>query len=89
MATHHSRAGKLGAHTKWSRTPDREAATAKARQAFRDRFERDARERFPDLDDAAIARLAESGRRAYYQRLSMLAAAARQRHARERRGRAA
>lgn len=89
MATHHSQAGRIGAHSKWSRTPDRQAATAPARQAFRDRFTRQVREQFPDADDATIARLAESARRAHYARMSMLAAAARKRYARERRGQAA
>lgn len=33
-------AGRIGAHTRWAKEPDRKAATAPARKGFRARFER-------------------------------------------------
>lgn len=35
-------AGRIGAHTRWAKEPDRKAATAPARRGFRARFEREA-----------------------------------------------
>lgn len=69
-------AGRIGAHVQWSREPDRTARTAKARQAFRDSFERQVD---PDgrLDPATRARMAESARRAHYARLAYASAKAR------------
>lgn len=34
-------AGRIGAHTRWAKEPDRKAATAPARRGFRARFERE------------------------------------------------
>lgn len=34
-------AGRIGAHTRWAKEPDRRAATAPARKGFRARFERE------------------------------------------------
>jgi hypothetical protein len=85
MGTHHSRAGKLGAFSKWANTPDRKAATAKARQVFNDRFHAEARLKFPDADEATIDQLAQYARREYYMRLSMLASAARAKRAKKNR----
>lgn len=66
---------RLAAHTKWA-TTDRTAGTAAARQAFRDRFERQVD---PDgtLDPAERARRAESARKAFYTRLALKSARAR------------
>lgn len=38
--TDRSLAAKVAAHTRWANCEDRRAATAKARQAFADRFEK-------------------------------------------------
>jgi hypothetical protein len=49
----------LANHEKWAAVEDRAAATAPARQAFRDRFVREARERFGDLPADELAYRAE------------------------------
>lgn len=64
-------------YERWAAVEDRTAATAPARQAFRDRFLQEARERFGDLPSDELARRAESLRRAYYVRLSLKSARAR------------
>jgi hypothetical protein len=71
---------KLAAHSKWARTEDPSAATAPARAAFEGRWEREAD---PDgvLDPVERARRAHHLRQAYFMRLSLLAAQARQRRA--------
>jgi hypothetical protein len=61
----------------WAVTADRPARTAPARQAFRDRFVEEARERFGDLPVDELARRGESLRKAYYARLSLKSAQAR------------
>jgi hypothetical protein len=68
--------GAIGAHTKWANTRDRSAATARARQAFQDRFEREVD---PDgtLSPEDRARRAEHARKAFYLRLSAASAKAR------------
>ena len=55
---------KIAAHEKWARTADPSAATAAARAAFLDRFERQVD---PDgtLPPAERARRAEHARKAY------------------------
>ena len=67
---------KVAAHTRWANTVDRTAATAKARQAFTDRFERDVD---PDgvLDPLERAKRAANARRAHFQRLALKSAQAR------------
>ena len=67
---------QLAAHSRWSRTPDRSAATAPARAAFRDRFERQVD---PDgiLAPAVRAQLAESARTAFYRKMAYASARAR------------
>ncbi|MDE3205152.1 MAG: hypothetical protein KGQ66_13155 [Acidobacteriota bacterium] len=66
----------MGAHESWARTQDRSARTAAARQAFRDRFEREVD---PEgvLSPAERSRRAEHARRAYYRRLAAASAKAR------------
>ena len=64
-------------HEKWAAVDDRTAATAPARQAFRDRFLTEARERFGDLPADELARRAEHLRKAYYARLALKSAQAR------------
>ncbi len=67
---------RIAAHERWAREADRSAATAKARRALLDRFEREVD---PDgtLDPAERAVRAEHARRAFYSRLSLRAAQAR------------
>jgi hypothetical protein len=67
---------KVAAHTRWANTVDRNAATAKARQAFTDRFEREVD---PEgiLDPIERAKRAKSARSAYFQRLALKSARAR------------
>ncbi|MEU4675750.1 hypothetical protein [Micromonospora sp. NPDC023737] len=67
---------RVAAHTRWAQTPDRTAATAGARKAFRDRFEREVD---PDgtLPEAERLRRAESARSAHYTRLALKSARAR------------
>ncbi len=76
---------RLAAHSKWAHTADPTAATAPARAAFLDRFEREV-----DPDDVLTpqerARLAKHARKAYFARLALKSAQAR---ARNGRGRAA
>jgi hypothetical protein len=72
---------RLAAHEKWARTSNTTAATAPARQAFLDSFERQVD---PDgtLTPAERARRAESARKAYYLRLALKSAQARRARAR-------
>ena len=71
----------IAALDKWSRTPDRAAATAPARTAFEERFARQARAEHPGATDEQVARRADAARRAYYLRLSQAGVAARRRRA--------
>jgi hypothetical protein len=64
----------LANHERWAAVDDRTAATAPARQAFRDRFVQEARERFGDLPADELARRAESLRKAHYPRLARASA---------------
>ena len=68
---------RVAAHEKWAATADRTAATAPARQAFAQRFLREARERHPDMPERDLPAVAESLRKAYYARLALKSAAAR------------
>lgn len=69
---------RIAAHTKWANTDDPAAATSAARQAFADRFISQAREKFGDLPAAELARRAEHLRKAYFHRLALKSAQARQ-----------
>jgi hypothetical protein len=64
-------------HDRWAAVDDRTAATAPARQAFRDRFVQEARERFGDLPPEELAYRAEHLRKAFYTRLALKSARAR------------
>jgi hypothetical protein len=68
--------GRMAAHSRWARTPDRGGATALARRGFDARFEREVD---PDgkLPREVRARLVESARKAYFARLAYLSAKAR------------
>jgi hypothetical protein len=72
----HASWGRIGAHAKWAATDDRSAATAPARQAFLDRFERQVD---PDglLPPAERAARADHARKAYMLQLARKSAAAR------------
>ena len=67
---------RLAAHTRWAQETDRQAATAKARAAFLDRFDREVD---PDgtLDPAERKRRAANARKAYYTGLALKSAQAR------------
>lgn len=67
----------LAAATSWANTRDYAARTARARQAFADRFERQVREAFPDLDDAEVAVRAAHAKKAHFLRMSLKSAQAR------------
>ena len=73
---HRSLRARLAAHEKWAQTPDASAATAPARAAFLDRFEREV-----DPEGALApqerARRAEHARKAYFVRLALKSAQAR------------
>jgi hypothetical protein len=86
MSTRHVTAGRLGGYVRWSRTTDRAAGTAAARQAAEDRWLRQVRAEFPDVDDKTARLMADAKKRAYFTRLGIKSAAAR---AAKRRGRAA
>lgn len=67
---------QIAAHSRWAHTPDRTAATAPARQAFLDRFEREVD---PDgvLDPVERAKRAENARKAHFKRMALASARAR------------
>ena len=68
----------IAAHARWKSTPDRQTATAPARQAFLQRFEEDLD---PGLAPHVRAALIESARREYFARLAYRSSRARQRKA--------
>lgn len=72
--------GRLAANVRWSRTPDRRAATAKARQALADKWEKQVD---PDgqLDPALRAKLAENAKAAHYTKMALASAKSRRRKA--------
>lgn len=82
MAARRSHAvnGRIGAHVSWSRTEDRTARTAPAREAFLARFEREVD---PDgvLSPAERRTRAEHAKRAYMQRLAKSSARTRAKNA--------
>jgi hypothetical protein len=65
-------AARIAAHESWAATPDRSARTAAARQAFIEKFDRQAD---PDgvLEPAERTSRAESLRSAHYSRLALKA----------------
>jgi rubrerythrin len=73
-----SQRARLGAYTSWANTEDRAARTLPGRRAMLDKFEKEVD---PDgkLTMQERAKRAEYARKAYYQRLAMKSAAARQR----------
>jgi hypothetical protein len=79
--TAHVLGGRIGGNRYWAQVQDRTAATAKQRQAFMDRFER-------EVDPGGVlttqerAKRAENARKAYFAELSLRSAQARRRRAR-------
>lgn len=71
----------LANEIKWAGVDDRTAATAPARAAMRDKFIREAREKFGDLPDDELARRAEHLRRAHFKRMALRSAQARRKKA--------
>lgn len=70
---------KVANHARWAAVDDPTVETAAARQAFMDRFVREAREKFGDLPTDELARRAEHLRKAYFARLALKSAQARRR----------
>jgi hypothetical protein len=73
-----SKIAQIAAHTRWAQTQDRTAATAKARQAASERFER-------QVDPEGVLSIperkkrAENARQAYFMQLARKSAKARAR----------
>ena len=68
--------GKLAINTRWAKTRDRTAATAKMRQVFQDRFEKQV-DPEGTLDPEVRAKLAQNARQAFYQSMALKSAKAR------------
>lgn len=69
---------RIGGNARWAHEPDRAAATAAARKAFNDRFEREVD---PDgvLPPAERARRAANARKAHFSRLALASVRSRRR----------
>lgn len=82
MASNHpgeaAQIARLAAHVKWAECPDRTAATASARQAFHDRWEKLV-DPEGKLDPVERARRAASAKSAHYARMALRSAQARRR----------
>ena len=76
MNTHHSLAGRIGAHTRWATEPDRRAALAPARRGLEAKW---AREVDPDgvMAPDELARRIQNLRQAHMQRMALASARAR------------
>lgn len=76
---------RIAAHESWSRTPDRAARTAKARDALLNKFDRLVD---PDglLTEEERAWRAQQARKAHYTRMALKSAQSRQRRAKSRTG---
>jgi hypothetical protein len=73
--------GRIGAHTRWSQTEDRTAATEPARRGLLKKFEREV-DPNNELTGAERAKRAEHARKAYYARIALKSAQARKRRSR-------
>ncbi|MFI7633476.1 hypothetical protein [Nonomuraea sp. NPDC049400] len=67
---------QIAAHVRWSKTPNAAEATAPARKAFHDRFERQV-DPNNEMDPVVRAKLAEHAKKAYYKQLALKSARAR------------
>lgn len=83
MANVHQQTGRIGGLTSWSRTADRTARTAPARNAgpasLDYHLERLDPERFADATDEQRLAAAEAARKAHFARLALKSARARRR----------
>lgn len=68
---------RRAAHVKWSKTPDRAAATAPARGAFLDRFVEQVRAAHPEIPEKTVLAMAESLKKAYFCAMARKSVAAR------------
>lgn len=73
---------QLGAEVSWANTLDRTARTAPGSRAADARFEKQARDMYPDASDEQITKTAEHLRKAHFRRMG-LASATKRRKARE------
>lgn len=73
--------GRIAAHTKWATEPDRRAATAPARKASLDRFERQVDPEGVLTPEERAIRAAHA-RKAHFGRMALLSAQARRARAR-------
>lgn len=69
---------RIAAHVRWANEPDRQAATAKARQALADRWEKQV-DPEGKLPPHIRAKLAENAKSAHYSRMALKSAQARRR----------
>lgn len=76
MSRYTSALAAAAADDRWAREPDRSAATAPARQAFLDRFEREV-DPEGKLNPQERAKRAASAKRAYFRRLAVKSAQSR------------
>lgn len=77
ISERHSRAGQLGALTKWGRETDRSAATEAARTAAEERWYVAVRAEHPSLDEHTARQMAAARKREHFIRLAMKSAAKR------------
>ncbi|MGH8775069.1 MAG: hypothetical protein ACRDWI_07815 [Jiangellaceae bacterium] len=71
---------RLASVERWAREPDRTAATAPARQAAKDKFLTQARERFGDLPPDELAYRAGLLAKAHFTRMALRSAQSRRRN---------
>lgn len=64
--------GILAANSRWAKDPDRAGATARMRQGFIDKLQREARERLgPGATDEQVIKAADSALKAHYARMRL------------------
>lgn len=73
---HRALIARVASHTRWSKVRDRAAATAPARKAALERFEKEV-DPEGTLPPEVRAQMAESARKAYFARLALKSAQAR------------
>ena len=76
----------IAANTRWASVSNRTAATARMRQGFLEKLQREAREKLgPAATDEQVARAAENALRAHYARMQLKSLKARREREAERR----
>jgi len=68
---------QIGAEALWAKTEDRLAISAPGRAAADARFERQVRERFPNLPDDEVFKRAANARMAFYRQIQLKSAKSR------------